>query len=416
MLLQQPNVGWGRGRAAPNALPEWASLTAIPPGTFANISLNTLLDVLPESWNMSEVAGPFINWSGGVFASDFSALGALSVHGSGHLASPSAPLCAGAWNFDLSARMWSGSNIPAAPLLDNNDHYDYYGESNQTATLGHTTPPHTYGGLVYQPSSMGGGSKGSTWTHFYPGFRLSNPAHRFDLSSATDPAERAIATIEMGGQNGTYPMAASDYGRRGYWLLATNGNGPLAFIGFDKVAGEYPVTRFEAVGYNEYGGHFMVHIPAPWDCLVAFGPSGSGGVNQTIYVCPIVDDVPTNFFAVTKSGTYPGENGALVNNSGGVWSPTHQRIVAYEGLGSYDVHGLTPPSPADILSGTWAWTSQTLAGVSGTTPARPGTNPNNGYPYDENGQWGRFCYVPDLDIFLLANGVEAPVQAWRLAA
>ncbi len=367
-------------------------------GQFANISLNTLLEARPAGWPTSDVGGPFANWSGGTLATSFSKLGAYVVHGSGHL-SAGAALWAGVWCFDLDTLKWVGRNIPAEPMLEGSPNFMFnsYGEITSPASIaGHTYPPHTYDGLVFQPSSQGGGAKGSLLRFCFAGSNFHRAVHRFDLSSTTAAPTRIIDDLPFGSASASYPATATDEGRGGVWVLTCSGNGPLMFVSFY----DWSITKFP-VEYNEYGDHSLIYLPAPYNCLFGMGRSGNGGVSISYWVCPIVGNVPQGFTRVTATGTEPSDH-----RSGGVWSTLLKCIVSYEGAGSRTVHKLTPPDPSALTTGTWTWTSETLTGVNDATPSKNGVA--------NNGVWSRFMEVPAARCFIFCDGVGQPVQAWRL--
>ena len=370
-------------------------------GTFANISLNTLDSVKPSGWPSNDIGGPFANWSGGVYAEQFSALGALAIHGSGHL-SNGMPLWAGNWLFDLSTQLWVGRNVPAAPLLEGGA-TNAYGESTVTETLGHTYPPHTYDGLVYQPPASGGGSSGAMVRVFYAGSGGNNTIHKFDMSSVSNPPSRVIDNLTMNGASSSYPATAIDTDRGGFWLLTANGVGPLKFVHFS----DWSVSTYSGIEYGTYGDNSLIYIPAPFDCLVGMGRANAENTQFDVYVCPIVAGVPQGFTKATTTGTPPSDG-----RSGGVWSKILSCVVAYEAGGSYNVHRLTPPT-GSLTAGTWAWTHESLTGVSGATPSQA-INPNNALPFN-NGGWSRFIEVPKARCFVWCEGLTQPVQAWRLA-
>jgi lysophospholipase L1-like esterase len=381
----------------------WSTDALLPAGTFRNISLNTMYDARPTGWPNSDVAGPFSNWSGGVYAEDFSTLGAYTIFGSGHLASLTAPLWAGVWCFDLDTLQWTGRNVPPAPLLDNSANYNSYGESIMEDTAGFPTVPHTYGGLVYQPQSLGGGSKGSLLQCFMAGNGITfNRIHRYDLSSATAAPTRVVDAVTWGSESkGSYPAATQAIAsKNGFYLNRTNGQGPAKFISF----ADWSVTDI-SIGYNDYGDHMLVYCKAPFECIVGMGRTGSGGSQVGVWVCPIVDGVPQGFTAVTQAGTAPDNTNGGNLKCGGVWSTLLNCIVSYQSGGSTTVHKLTPPA-SGALTGTWTWSTETLTGIAGATPSRTAST--------DNGAWGRFIEVPAARCFIWCDGVAAPVQAWRL--
>lgn len=377
------------------ALPAWVPTE----GTFANISLNTLNDVRPTGWPTSgDVAGPFANFSGGVRAEDFSSLGAYVVHASGHLTPATTPQWAGVWCFDLDTRQWVGRNVPGAPLPagtgalpDETYEFNQYAESTNSATLGHTSVPHTYDGLVYRRASQGGGASGDLIRVCFGG--VTNVVHKFDLSSPTSPATRIIDSI--GGTS--YPQTARDDGRNGFWYLAGNGNGPLKFVSFT----DWSITT-HSVSFNEYGDYTLIYVPAPNECLVSIGRNGSGGPNMAVYVSPFASGVPQPFVKVltlTSSDERP-----LDTRAGGVWSTLLNCIVSYGATGSYKVHKFTPP--AGSLTDPWTLSFETLTGVGGATPGRSASS--------DGGAFGRFIEFPAARCFIWCDSVTGPVQAWRL--
>lgn len=365
-------------------------------GTFRNISTNTLLQAKPSGWPSNDIAGPFANWSGAVYAPQFSSRGGYVIHGSGHL-TPGAALWAGVWVFDLDTLAWVGRNVPSQPLYETADYNGYF-ESTVSATLGHTSPPHTYDGLAYQTPAQGGGTKGSLLRFCLPGAQIASPraVHRFDLSSSTAPPTRVIDDC---GISTSYPMTAVDTARGGVWALNNNGASPLRFIRFS----DWNISTY-SVGYGIYGDNSLVYIPAPWDCLVGFGRADMANTLVRVYVCQIVNNVPQGFTQVTPTGTAVTDG-----RSGGVWSTLLNSIVCYAG-GTTTVHKLTPPAPGNLLTG-WAWSSETLTGVNGAVPVLP--LDSNNAPFN-NGTWSRFVEVPSLQCFIVGTGVSGPVQAWRL--
>lgn len=369
-----------------SGLPAWVPEA----GTFVNIGSSTLLSAAPTGWPNSDIGGPFANWSGGVFASDMGELGSYVIHGSGHL-SAGQPLWAGVWCFDLASLTWVGRNVPSVPMLEG-DAVNAYFESTEAATLGHTYPPHTYDGVIYQSSSNGGGASGSMLRNFIGGSVATKMVHKFDLSSLTAPPTRVID--DVGGAAWNYPMAALDNARNGYWVTCAIGTAPLQFVSFT----DWAVTSYAGVGYNTYGDNSLVYIPSR-DCLVGFGRAAGDLSIINVYVCPIVAGVPQGFTLVTQVGTAPNDG-----RCGGNWSDSLGGIVCYVGNGSYQVHLLTPPSGA--LTGSWTWTHQTLTGVSGATPSSNGMN---------NGSWGRFIEAPALGCFIWCDSVSQQTQAWRLS-
>lgn len=394
MMLNMPQ----RARGVPVAV-SGPGFTLPAAGQFKNISLNTMYSARPSGWPTNDIAGPFSNWSGGQWNPDFGSAGGYVVHGSGHL-SAGQPLWAGAWVFDIATLSWVGRNVPSAPLLENTDYNGYF-ESTQTGTEGHTSPTHTYDGLAIQSTANGGGADGSLIRFALAGAGISFPkaAHRFDLSSSTAAPTRVKDAVNSIGNS--YPATAVDSARGGVWTTDRNGLSGVGFVSFS----DWSETRWTGVAFNAYGDQSLIYIPTR-DCLVAMGRDGSGGVNMSVRVCPIVSGVPQGWTTVTQSGTAPGTGGADSSGlkCGGVWSTLLGCIVSYQAAGSYTVHKLSVP--ADLTGGTWAWTSETLTGEAGSTPCRTTST--------DNGAWSRFQEAPELGCFLWCDSVTGAVQAWRL--
>lgn len=380
-------------------LPSWVPAA----GTFANVGTSTLYAARPTGWPTSESAGPYGNWSGAVWAPDFGAQGGYVLHGSGHLPAGN-PTWAGVWVWDVATATWMGRNVPANALVEPVAlaGYNGYFESTDTATLGHTYPPHTYDGLVYQSAANGGGSDGSLIRNFYAGSGITNARaiHSFDLSSATAAPTRRVDDVTMAGASSSYPMAALDEARGGYWLLTYNGQGPLKFVSF----ADWSITNYSGKEFNDYGDQHLIYLPPPYDAIVSMGRTDAGAINQSLRVSQITSDIPGSFISRTPSGTAPVVTGSA--KAGGVWSTLLSCIVQYTGRGGYTVHKLTPPAPGSLTSGTWTWDSETLTGAGGATPANRGS--------DDSGSYSRFVEAPEFNCFLWSDGINNIMQAWRL--
>lgn len=372
-------------------------------GTFANVGSSTLASVSPTGWPTSEDAGPYANWSSGAWAQDFGTIGGYVVHGSGHL-TVGTPIWAGVWVWDASITTWVGRNVPAAPLLEpsGTTGYDAFFASTDSTTLGHTYAPHTYDGLIYQSAANGGGAAGSLIRNFFAGSPNTNPraVHKFDLSSAAGAPSRVLDDVTMAGSSSSYPASALDEARGGYWLLTYNGQGPLKFVRF----ADWSVTSYTGVEYSDYGDQHLIYLPAPYDAIVAIGRTDAGAIAQSLRVSQITGGTPGTFVSITPAGTAPAAAGS--GKAGGCWSSLLSCIVQYTGDGSYTVFKLTPPAPGSLTSGTWTWSSETLTGVSGATPATRGS--------DSSGSYSRFIEVSAFRCFLWSDGINNVMQAWRL--
>ena len=369
----------------PSGYPAWRPA----PGTFANISLNTLASVQANSEN----AGPFANWSGAIYAPDFSTYGAFVTHGSGHLA-VGQPLYMGACVFDLDTRMWVMRNMPSSAHTEG-EGVNAYGEYGD----GTTYPPHTYDGLQYVSPANGGGANGSLLRFFYAGASTmsnSNAVHRFDLSQASLGITRVIDNLAMSGSwKANHPTSAWDASRSCWWVGTAIGY-PIKRV----AASSYAVTNYSG-GPNTNGDGTLIYLP-DHDALLHIGVGASSGV-WGYHVAQIPASGTTlNFTDVVGkvSGAPPADM-----RCGGAWVAPLGTIVSYEAAGSARVHKLTPPPVGQLLTGSWQWSSETLTGVGGATPA------SNVY---NNGSWSRMVYAEKAGCMIWADSLTGPVQAWRL--
>jgi hypothetical protein len=406
-LAYQRMVGasnWSTLESNFNTAPVWSvkpptdplpAALAISAGTFSNAGTSTLNAVKPSGWPTNDIGGPYANWAGAVWCPDFGDKGGCAVHGSGHLSAGS-PVWAGVWVFDVATQTIVGRNVPATPLLEqppSSAYYNGYYESTEAATAGHTYAPHTYDGLIFVPASAMGNRNGGLLRLCMPGAGgNAKVAHLFDLDSPTAPPVRVMN--EVVGISTSYPAAAADYARGGLWCTNANGQNGLSFIDFS----DWSETRYGSAAFNAYGDQSLVYIPQR-DCLVAMGRDGVGGGSLSVRVCPISGGVPQGWTTVTQSGTPPSDA-----RCGGEWVMKLGVIVSYSAGGSYTVHKLTPP--ANLTSGTWVWTSETLTAVGGAVPAR-----NSAV---DNGAWSRMVYAAEWSRMLWQDGVNNPTQVMRL--
>lgn len=369
-------------------------------GTFVNLGTDTLASVKPSGWPSSESGGPFANWGTLRWNPDFGAAGGLVSHCSGHL-NIGQPIWAGVWVFDAASLSIVGRNVPAAPLVEG-DAYNGYFESEETGTEGHTYVPHQYGGLVIQSAANGGGADGSLIRNFYAGSTNTFPqcVHRFDLSSATDPATRVINAISMGGSSGSYAAACVDEERGGYWLNTYNGQGPLKFVSF----ADWSVTSHSGVEYSAYGDQMLIKLPPPYDAIVALGRNNGDSSIWSYHVSLITGSTPSAFTAITPTGTAPNES-----KDGASWCSMLGQIVAKPNRGTTDVFKLTiPATRAELISGSWSWSTESVTGAGGATWAERAN--------DDSGQYGGgLVEAPELGVLLHWDGIGNRVQALRLA-
>jgi len=400
--------GWGvmhKGYAAP----AWAPAA----GTWANIGSSglTLVASRPTGWPSSESAGPDQNWCGAVYAPDIGRRGAVVKHGSGHL-NDGDPLWGGVWVLDLDAASITGRNVPSSPLIDYSttffSHYNSFYESTDSATVGFPYAPHVYNGLALRAAAAGGGDSG-VLHRVGVGGGTTTCVHAYDLSSASAPPVRvrdSIATLAA--SSGGYPATAVDEDAGGYWVMGMNGQGGLSLLGWDGSL----IASYTGIQFNEQGYYSLLKIPAPWNCLLAFGQATSGyyGSNSLgMKVCPLVSNVPQGWTTVTQAGAVPTDV-----RIGGDWSRILRKVVGMIGGGDTAVKTLTLPSPTSLTSGTYTWTDAALTSGDGSPIAQFGINPNNGLPYTNNGSFGRLVEAYHARCLIWWNGVNNRPQAIRL--
>jgi hypothetical protein len=368
--------------AGDGVLPAWVPA----PGSFADISLNSMADVDPcpgGGCAYSEVTGQesvFSVWSGGAFAPDFSSYGALLCHGGGHAGYSGNEVYA----FDLSTRLWERLGTPSPYAESDADDNGEYPD-------GKPFPPHTYQSQAFLSSANGGGAKGSFLRFGFAGASVKQWAHRFDLATSTWSRFADLSSIPT---NQSYFGACFDPSRNVYWILgggdSSGGIGKLSAGGTLAIVGK---------GDNVDGQHVLGYCP-PHDMLVNFG-TASGKPHIAGWLCTAS---ATTYFAplkVTGDGPGTGYNGGLE------WSTLLGCFVTYPGNGSKTVYKLTPPAKNPLVD-SWVWSSETLTGANGAAPITAN------YPSGYNGHWSRFREAPLLKSFVYADGRRNPVQLWRL--
>lgn len=417
--FQKPAAGQRRyiGKVAPPSdLPAYR--TAIEPGQFGNVSTNTLTSVLPSGWPTGEQSSFFLVWCGNAWNPDLGAYGSVVYNGSGHQSQITDALLAGNWPivFGETGATWVGRNVPTTPLYDNPAHYstDYY-VNTLSGSAGWYYHGHTYTGLTVMTAAEGGGPNGSLLNFFIGGGSAYNMVLKSDLSSLNGPPVRIIDKVNVPGatiNQGAYPAGCKDHVRGGTWIANYQGQG-LHFLKHSTLE----LTAFPGVGFSVYGDQIPVLIPAPWDCLVFMGhdvaSTSPGGTDIHVRVAKITE--PGGVLTVDPIvEVFPTGQQCPEYRCGGDWCPDLGFIGSYAGGGSYDLYRLTPPTAANLTTGTWAWSHDTMTGKDGATPSWAGLNPNTGFtlPYTNNGTWSKFRWIPTLKAFGMCGGMTAPYQLW----
>jgi hypothetical protein len=404
--------------ASASALPDWVPA----PGRIANINLNNLSDINPcpstNCWFRGYgLMAPWRNWSGAVFAPQYSENGAIIFNGGGHGGGRDW----GLYVFDFSTRLWARTG-PAMPLASpwgtlaspgafDPDWYDT--EVNGSRVVDGL---HTYNMPAYiPPDKPGAGSRGSWFLPFAfspvdPNGNPKSAPHAVDL--VTGLWTRATTTTApLGGSYGPYSGSIEDTNR-----------GVVIWSGYDS-------WSYSWVDLNQAPPRTLNRVELPWQFYwplwygrfifvpeanqtVGFGrDSTSGNIVAKLMSFPVLGQAPvvTNISLPASAIAGPGY--------GIDWNPHTRRFYLYSGGGSGTVVVLTPDS-LDFATCTWTWSEETFTGA---TPAWTTTLTGGGGEVT----LGRWRYVPPLRSFSWSDGigVTAPcvdgitrngvMQLWR---
>jgi hypothetical protein len=293
------------------------------------------------------------SWSGGIFDSRRDR---LIVWGGGHGAYAGNEI----YSFDVQQLQWSivrgptpDSQIPDGGTVET------YGDGNPSSR-------HTYDNLIYDPLNDGLWScDGSLWQNGW----ASGHAWRFNFSLGT-------------------------------W--SDLGNCPDGSIynesGYDPVTGS-------VIRQGNYGIHRFNLSSGTWTALSDSGNWNTGMVGEV--------DPGARKFVVVGSGefhvldlitnqysspTVGGDNSAVLRNSPGLaYDATQSGLVAWSGGTSMQL--------LNIDGSAYNWVAIPAAQGNLVTPTEP----------EARGTYGRFQYVPSMNIYILVNGVDEDVYFYRMS-
>jgi hypothetical protein len=392
-------------------------------GFFKNISLNTLTDVKAcqappigaPTWPScpygdAYLQGVFYVWTGGAYGSEYSPYGGYFVGpGGGHSSYAGNELYA----FNLTTALWDRLRNPSM-----------YGEpdeiqSGPNAGLfpdGQPAPTHAYSTPQYIPGSWFGGVKGK---YVFGSFANSN----YWGMNLDDAFSRSWVKFTTTSTYTAYSNSARDVNRRGIWLITGSNPGPLRFV--DGVTGAVTtyststnVGAYSAIGYSP-SLDILLLSAGTYDRL----GTAAGGDVSSFFILPA--SAPNSGWSpggnkgLVWSGTGPGGytysdalGATMVARAGLEWSTILNCFVSmYPGDNGAKVYFFKPPAGAttfaQLVAGTWTWTSETLVGEAGAVPS---LQPN---PSNRNGGYNRFREVPLLKCFVWADDVTGPTQLWR---
>jgi len=339
------------------------------PGHWYEIPNSHLRTVVPSPAPAGDVTAIIDAWSGGAYDTDREQ---LIVWGGGHVD------YAGNEVYTFGP-MTSGS--PAwtrrtTPSTADQDCGAGYADGTPTST-------HTYGTLAYAPNvqkffSMGlganypcGSESGQIWS-------MSMATYQWDAMSSNPSIG--------GGAQGSFSAYDS---ATGYIWVRPNASSNLKAFN--------PVTRTFAGSYGD-GQYINIEMTGAIDPVrrIMVGIGGYGGGQATR--CWLLN-TPGTVFNPTTSGDKTPETG---DSRGFQFHPLSGKFVAW--FGGSSVYTLTPPS--DLRNGTWVWAKVDPASGNTVTPTAE----------NARGTYGRFRYIPSLDIFICVNSIDENVYVYKLDA
>lgn len=363
-------------------LPAWVP----QPGQLKSIHSNDLTSVSAcpgnSCWYSESTAqnGPWANWCGGVFASDYSELGAMVYWGGGHGGYDGTEF----YIFDLSTQKWSRLNdaIPYDFLPDTSaDWCDvmYKGQPIVPAS-------HTYSHVVYISAAAGGGAKGS-WClpyNVYGGGAGSGNGtsgyrpHAVDLATGTW-SRLTANTANPAYVYGPYGGCFVDSRRNVIWGMAGTEGNVAAKV--DLALRSRTIEEVKDVGAPTT---YFVPIAVPEkDMMVACAVYEDGRRIVSLTGYELSSGKPVGF-AIKFAKTQTVTRGAGIGMD---WCPDTGKFYLYEGFGTTVVYVATPPASGDWKNGTWTWATENMAGevpvnVLEVIPTAQGAQPFTKWKYN----------------------------------
>jgi hypothetical protein len=388
--------------ASPRIAPEWVK--RIAPGTWSEVSLNTLADVDPARdpevnpnhpsvppWlnNQAAVLGA---WNGGAFASGFGKSGALVVSGGGHADYYGNEVYA----FDLDSRRWlrltNPYPSPAFPVTDG------------IWPDGTPSVSHTYDQVDYHPTTNSFVMMKTQ--HDNTGGRSSPVVAMFSL----DGLRTADSNVNRDYNRRNWrlsPRHTEDYTTSGGWsaydsrrdiFWANGGSGTRSFVGFD------PNPAKSGGRFGTFQGH--AQRSSTTDAVAAYDPVNDLVVFTVFRTAPNVWAIdlsqPGGGSVANVQLQQVGVPPELESAHGWEWSPTRQAFIYYRrGAGVFELKQQGP----DWRSNPWKWSDLTSSANS-VTPAGD----------SKNGVYSKFRIASfvDAEIALVVTRVDGPVYAFRI--
>jgi hypothetical protein len=388
---------------AQTAYPEWRPAA----GTRRNISQNFAADVNPCPGNACGYSGTggqkniFITWSGGAFATNFSALGALIAHGGGHKGYYGNEVYA----FDLDTLMWERLNQPWEPepgargWIGENAPLGPHGiwEEGEYAP-GIPASSHTYGNVVYLPAALAGNRRGcflrltGTSNGWYGG-GFTGRTHAFDLDTRRWRRYSVNLTPKEDG-GGDANAVCFDPRRKRFWAIGRYYSTITRYL--DIPTRTWGSVRAPLTGHNTGYNQSGCYHPDLDMFIVIFHPLNETGPLRAKLWGMSCAEPERGWVRLAQDGPRP--NGPA---PGLEWCPPLKCMVAYEGRQASRILKLTPPD-SSVFTLPWRWEEEEIGGD-------PPAGRNDGGP----GHYSRFRWAPKAGCFIWADGVRQPVQAWR---
>ncbi len=403
--------------AAPvGGLPAWASPTALPPGTFREVGLNTMDQARPPFAHFPSgcLVATLANWCSAAFIGDFSPRGGVAYWGGGEHGCDNAsyPVVM-IWNAETRLFEYAcAAKVPHFQFTSNKacantDPTDDWGH---WLSDGGVQPIHSYNGLAEYPSAWGGGPRGSLlcgarkYSHSHtrqaPGW---NHTMSFNLSFQINPGTRigGIANYVDGPnptEGGEYVGCCKDTLRQGWW--STIADGYVRRILFTHKSGTITATAEGMLSYAP--GCSLHHFPdvdaltifRPFNAALFFGLKRLSPEQKTSWI-PLSQVVNGTAMALDANGT------PRLVEDGPRWSSLAKRFVWLRSLNapgnSRDatphVCSLIPSDPNNVVGSTWSYH------IEAVTPADASAIAPNMDAASFNGSLGKLVEIPSLRAF-----------------
>jgi hypothetical protein len=396
-------AGLARPGLGQESYPAWRPA----PGVRRNISHNLLADLNPCPLNNCGYSGTsglksVLNvWSGGAFATDFSRLGGLVVHGGGHKAYYGNEV----YVFDLDTLMWRRMSLPWEPGPGAR------GWIGQAAPLGPTgsapegeyasgipASSHTYDNVEYLPAALARNRRGcflrlTGTSNGYWGGGFSGRTHAFDLDTGQWRRYSVnLTTKAEGGGDGN--AVCFDPTRKRFWAIGRYYSTVTRYL-------DIPTRTWASVRATDGDGHNAgynmsgAYHPALDLFVVVFHPLNLTGPERARVWVMSCSHPEKGWFRVAQEGPRP-----LGPAPGLEWCPPLNCLVAYDGRAASRIHKLHAPE-RDVFTAPWRWEEEE---IGGDPPAGRTSGP---------GHYSRFRWAPKAGCFIWADDIRLPVQAWR---